>query len=103
VNKITNDDWIDSDPAWSPDGARIAFTTNRAATDGRSYIALISPNGGGFTRLVPGRRPAWSPDGRRIVFVGGSDAPGLYVVNVDGSGLARITDDPADNAPSWGP
>jgi hypothetical protein len=103
VNKITNDDWIDSDPAWSPDGTRIAFTTNRAATDGRSYIALISPNGGGFTRLVPGRRPAWSPDGRRIVFVGGSDAPGLYVVNVDGSGLARITDDPADNAPSWGP
>jgi hypothetical protein len=101
--KIINDTWTDSDPAWRPDGTRIAFTTNRDATDGRSYIALISPNGSGFTRLVLGRRPAWSPDGTRIVFVGGADAPGLYVVNVDGSGLVRITDDPSDNAPSWAP
>lgn len=102
VDKITNDTWTDSDPTWSPDGTRIAFTTNRHATDGRSYIALISSNGSGFTRLVPGRRPAWSPDGTRIVFVGGADAPGLHVVNLDGSGLVRITDNPADTAPSWG-
>lgn len=101
--KLTNDTWINSDPAWSPDGTRIAFTTNRGATNGRSFIALISPNGSGFLRLVPGRRPAWSPDGSRIVFVGGADAPGIYVVNADGSGLARITDNPADTAPSWGP
>ena len=53
--------------AWSPDGNRIAFTTNRSSPDGRSYIALISPNGSGSTRLEPGHRPAWSPDGTRIV------------------------------------
>lgn len=64
---------------------------------------LISPNAGGFTRLEPGHRPAWSPDGTRLVFVGEADSPGLYVVNADGSGLVRITDDPADTAPSWGP
>ena len=100
--KLTNDTWTDSDPAWSPDGTRIAFTTNRNSADGRTYIALISPNGSGFTRLVPGRRPAWSPDGTRIVFVGEASAPGLYVLNLDGSGLMRITDNPADAAPSWG-
>ena len=100
--KITADNWTDSDPAWSPDGARIAFSTNRHASDGRTYIALINPDGSGFTRLVAGRLPAWSPDGTRIVFVRGADAPGLYVVNADGSGLARITNDPADTAPSWG-
>ncbi|MGH7573212.1 MAG: carboxypeptidase regulatory-like domain-containing protein, partial [Gemmatimonadota bacterium] len=99
-NKITTDTWTDSDPAWSPDGTRIAFTTNRNAN--QSYIALMNPDGSGFAPLVPGRFPAWSPDGTRIVFVGGADGPGLYVVNVDGSGLIRITNDAADNAPSWG-
>lgn len=99
--KITNNTWTNSDPAWSPDGTRIAFTTNRE-TAGRKYVALIRPDGSGFERLVLGSRPAWSPDGRRIVFVGGADAPGLYIVNLDGSGLTRITEDPADTTPSWG-
>jgi Tol biopolymer transport system component len=102
IDKLMNDAWSDSDPAWSPDGAWIAFTTNRESTDGRSSVAIIRPDGGGFTRLAPGSRPAWSPDGSRIVFVGEADSPGLHVVNADGSRLIRITDDPADYAPSWG-
>jgi hypothetical protein len=102
VDNLMNDTWADSDPAWSPDGAWIAFTTNRESTDGRSSIAIIRPDGSGFTRLAPGSRPAWSPDGSRIVFVGEADAPGLHVVNADGRGRVRITDDPADRAPSWG-
>lgn len=99
--KLTNDTWTNSDPAWSPDGARIAFATNRDA-GGQPHIALIRPDGSGFARLVPGRSPAWSPDGTRIVFAGGADAPGLHVMNADGSGLVRITHDPEDTAPSWG-
>jgi Tol biopolymer transport system component len=101
VEKVTSDRWNNSDPAWNPDGTRIAFTTDRE-TAGQSYVALIGADGSGFERLVPGRRPAWSPDGTRIVFMGGADAPGLYIVNLDGSGLTRITDDPADTSPSWG-
>jgi len=103
VDKITNDTAEDSDPAWSPDGTRIAFTTDRGSPGGRLYVALIAPDGSGFRQLVPGRRPAWSPDATRIVFVGTAEAPGLHLVNADGSGLVRITDDPADTAPSWGP
>lgn len=100
VRRITTGTGVDSDPAWSPDGTRLAFTTDREAA-GRSYVALVGADGNGYEALVVGKDPAWSPDGTRIVFVG-DDAPGLHIVNSDGTGLVRITDDPADNAPSWG-
>jgi TolB protein len=58
-------------PAWSPDGRRIAFVREVA----RSFdhdIWIMSSAGRGQTRLVGGRAddtdPAWSPDGRRLAF-----------------------------------
>ena len=101
VLRITAGTAVDSDPAWSPDGTRIAFTTDREASGG-SRVALVRTDGSGYEALVMGKDPAWSPDGTRIVFAGGDDAPGLHIVNRDGTGLVRITDDPADTAPSWG-
>jgi len=49
--------------------------------------------------------PAISPDGERIVFMSRRDGNWeIYTVNVDGSGLARLTDDPADDGlPTWSP
>jgi TolB protein len=50
--------------------------------------------------------PAWSPDSTRIVFTSdGADETGeIYVMNADGSGLTRLTDDPAYDAfPAWRP
>lgn len=49
--------------------------------------------------------PAFSPDGRRLVFESHRDGQGeIYVVNVDGSGLKRITSSPGDEThPSWSP
>jgi len=96
--ELVVDAWIDEDPAWSPDGQHIAFTTNRNATDGKSYIAVIGLDGNDFMRLATGTQPAWSSDGKRIVFVGDS---GLQVINADGTGLRRITNDPRDTSPSW--
>jgi hypothetical protein len=101
VRRITTGTWVDSDPAWSPDGTRLAFTTDREAA-GRSYVALVGADGSGYEALVVGKDPAWSPDGTRIVFVGDADPAGLHIVNRDGTGLVQITDDPADAAPSWG-
>lgn len=99
--KIMTDTWVHSDPAWSPDGGRIAFTTDRDATDSLTYIALISPDGLAFQRLAPGHHPAWSPDGARIVFAGPPANPGLHMMNRDGTGLRRITDNPDDTSPAW--
>jgi Tol biopolymer transport system component len=49
--------------------------------------------------------PAWSPDGRQIAFPGGRDGNDeIYVMNDDGSGLVRLTDNPApDRDPAWSP
>ena len=50
--------------------------------------------------------PSWSPDGSRIAFVSYRDGnrPEIYVMNRDGSGQIRLTDNPAiDHSPSWSP
>ena len=59
-------------------------------------------------RLRPQRLPAepvWSPDGTRIAFESFREGNGdIYVMNADGSGLTRLTSDPAlDSSPSWSP
>jgi hypothetical protein len=49
--------------------------------------------------------PALSPDGRNIAFMSQRDENWeIYLVNADGSGLQRLTDDPADDGlPTWSP
>ena len=49
--------------------------------------------------------PALSPDGRQVVFMSRrAENWDIYVVNVDGSGLQRLTDDDSDDGlPTWSP
>ena len=58
------------DPAWSPDGTRLAFISNRS---GQSQIWLMNADGTGpvqLTNIPHGTcaAPVWSPDGTRILF-----------------------------------
>jgi Tol biopolymer transport system component len=63
----------DADPAWSPDGRRIAFSRQRAQPPGTSVRDIFIMNADGSnvvqrTNDYWSELPAWSPDGSRIAF-----------------------------------
>ncbi len=79
-------------PAWSPDGRKIAFASER---DGNSEIYLMNADGSGQRNLTRNLAydgdPAWSPDGRKITFVSNRDGRyAVYVMNADGSGQRSL-------------
>ena len=61
---LTNHDGIDYWPVWSPDGKRIAFTSNR---DGNYEIYVMDADGGNQRNLTHVRPRTTSPRGRRTV------------------------------------
>ena len=69
--RLTNDPARDRGPAWSPDGRRIAFFSDRS---GSYEIWTINPDGTALTLLTntPGANrstPIWSPDGSRMLYI----------------------------------
>jgi Periplasmic component of the Tol biopolymer transport system len=92
------------DPAWSPDGRRIAFQSKR---DGNLEIYVINLDGTGLSRLTDhpaaDGRPAWSPDGQWIAFESDRDGKlDIYIMRADGSDVRRITSNAGKNGwPSW--
>ncbi len=79
-------------PAWSPDGAQLAFMSNR---DGNWEIYLIGANGQGLRRFTLNSSsdgmPAWSPDGKAIAFLSDRDGQwGIYVKRVDDNRMAQV-------------
>lgn len=61
---------FDGWPAWSPDGERIVFASNRAGPANVGQLYVISADGMGLQRITDGPwshvQPAWSADGRAI-------------------------------------
>ena len=104
VPLIQSSRW-ESSPQFSPDGARIAFASDRSGSpevwlsdaDGANPFRLTSFEGAAVSM------PRWSPDSQRIAFDARTgDGADIYVIDANGGQPQRLTEHPADDlAPSW--
>jgi dipeptidyl aminopeptidase/acylaminoacyl peptidase len=103
---LTSGEGINTEPCYSPDGKRIAFSSTR---DGNYEIYVMDVDGGNVRRLTHSLyrdlRPRFSPDGRRIAFTSHRDGNAeIYVMGADGAALRRLTDHAGrDDYPAWHP
>ena len=92
------------DPAWAPDGNRIAFFNGGPGVGG---VYVVNADGTGLRRVTNGaqdRHPTWSPDGSRIAFTRQDGTfIRLFVVNADGTGLTGVTNGVHVQDPEWSP
>jgi Tol biopolymer transport system component len=102
VKKLTDSKGVNGDDAWAPNGAWIAFDSDRGSRKGFSAIYIIRPNGRGLRKLTNPRpplsdyKPRFSPDGKLIVFTrehgtANFGSAALFTMRLDGSHLRRLT------------
>lgn len=111
--RLTNDAANDRDPAWSPDGMRVAFASTR---DGNWELYIMEVSSGATTRMTftPGFEgaPTWSPDGAWLAYEGYNDDTqdlDIYIISTDPNraaedGATRLTYAAGpDIEPAWSP
>lgn len=94
VTQLTFEPSYEGEPAWSQDGSKIAFVSDR---DGNYEIYVMDVNGSNQERLTFNNyhdgTPAWSPDGNTIAFTSSRDGTSeIYLMESDGSNQRRVTD-----------
>lgn len=97
------------EPAWSPDGTRIAY--QGFSSLGAAHVFVANADGSSADYItsseLSARQPSWSPDGENIAFTniaGGNSPHAIWAARADGSQVLKLMDDEADESsfPSWG-
>jgi len=102
LTQITDSLGLDAFPTFSPDGAQIAYCSDR---DGafEIYVRQLAPGGREIRITSDGRdnfQPAWSPDGREIAYASRA-VPGIWLVPALGGEPRRLTT--FGSRPAWSP
>jgi TolB protein len=93
-------------PAWSADGARLAFSSSRS---GDPEIWIVDANGANLRRVTsfvgPDVAPSWNPrTNLQLAWVSGrTGLPQIYTMDLDGANIQRMTDGGYAISPSWSP
>ena len=122
IRQLTKQPKADTDPAWSPDGKRITFMSDRdlkqiperGVIRGEIYVMNADgTNPINLTRSVEKaeRVSTWSPDGKQIAFTSAELFNGhtlvnsdIFVMDVDGGDPINLTNhDALDQTPDWSP
>jgi Tol biopolymer transport system component len=107
LTRLTNVSGVlDSEPSWSPDGAKIAFTRIYPDQDNREEIWVMKADGSDPLWIgVEGLAAKWSPDGSRFIYT--SNRSGnyeIYTADIDGTDEQQLVSTSADESfPTWSP
>ena len=106
LKKLTRSYGIDVSPAFSPDGKKIAYVSDRG---GSPQVYVMNSNGKGRPKRITfegnyNTSPGWSPDGKTIAYVGRTNGKNqIFVVKSDGTGLRQLTNVGNNEGPSFSP
>lgn len=109
TRRVTTNQFIDRRPAFSPDGTKILFDTNRFSQFGLPNLMVINVDGTNETRLTFFFEfgGGYSPDGTKIVYQGRTEAGQnnfneIFVMNATGGGGTQLTNNNvADESPCF--